>query len=210
MGERAKLPSFRPAATVEADVTATRASRPYKASEGCDPQHITAKTTREACEAFRKLEGELATAQEAGRLEAAANVVRARLGRAPAAVEPDPQASAFSTLTGVPVATSAALYAFWLSLAFELGAMFAMMLAYSNAAPPVAVGPEATTQRPSPETRLAVVEPIAPVAPPRRSRRPVALIETGRVPGDVAKFAVAALTPPRGPMRSYWPDFGTG
>ena len=28
--------------------------------------------------------------------------------------------------------TSAALYAFWLPLAFELGAMFSMMLAYSN------------------------------------------------------------------------------
>jgi hypothetical protein len=217
-GERAKLPSFRPAATVEADITAARASRAYKISEGCDPEHITAKMTRQACEAFRKLEGELATAQAAGRLDAAAGTIRARLGKAPAAIEADPQASAFSTLTGIPVATSAALNAFWLSLAFELGAMFAMMLAYSNAVPtpPPVVAP--LNKPPGPNAAHVEERALVPALPPRRRTRPAVLIETARAPGDVAKFAVAALRPAAGesvaigtlyePYRAWCDDHG--
>jgi hypothetical protein len=58
--------------------------------------------------------------------------VNVRLDRAPPVAASDPQASTFSTLTGLSVDTSAALYAFLFSIALELSAMFAMMVAYST------------------------------------------------------------------------------
>jgi hypothetical protein len=51
----AKLPGYRPIGTVQA----AKASKAYRASDGCTPDKVTLSTTREACEAFRRLEGEL-------------------------------------------------------------------------------------------------------------------------------------------------------
>jgi len=67
--ELGRLPAHRPAGTITADLEAARASRAYKSSSGCDPEQIATKATRDACDAFRKLEGELETAKAAGELE---------------------------------------------------------------------------------------------------------------------------------------------
>jgi len=63
--ELAKLPAHRPAGTVTADLEAARASRAYKLSHGCQPVEVAAKATRDSCDAFRKLQGELETAKAA-------------------------------------------------------------------------------------------------------------------------------------------------
>jgi hypothetical protein len=86
-----------------------------------------------------------ALTEKAAGLDAAIAAVRARLDRAAPAVEIDPQASTFSQLTGITVATSAALNAFWLPLAFEIGAMLAMLIAYSNTAPAATSVPRTRT-----------------------------------------------------------------
>jgi hypothetical protein len=111
--ERAKLDP-RPIGTIKAEIETARAGR--------------------ACDAYRKLERELATAEEAGRLDANLANLRTKDGHAPASIEVDPQASAFSQLTGLSVDTAIALNALWLSLAVEIGAMFTMLIAYSQPA----------------------------------------------------------------------------
>jgi hypothetical protein len=101
--ELGRLPAHRPAGTVTADLEAARASRAYKSSNGCDPEQIAVKATRETCEAFRKLEGELETAKAAGELETKAGLLRTSLGRAQAIQHANPQAAAIAGLTGIPV-----------------------------------------------------------------------------------------------------------
>jgi len=91
------------------------------------------------------------------------------------------KASAFSQLTCISVATSAALNAFWLSLAFELGAMFAMMLAYSNATVPPA--------EPAPVVAAAQQTGVAEPAP----SMPVIAAAARETTGDVRRFMLACL-----------------
>jgi hypothetical protein len=62
---------------VGANLEAARSGHPYKSSDGCVPERT--KATREGCEAFRKLGGELETGRAASGLEQAAAAIRARL-----------------------------------------------------------------------------------------------------------------------------------
>jgi hypothetical protein len=48
--DRTRLPEFRPIGTVEADLVAARAGRPFKSSDSCAPEKITTKSAREGCE----------------------------------------------------------------------------------------------------------------------------------------------------------------
>jgi hypothetical protein len=57
----------RPMGTIKAEIEVARAGRAYKATSGCDPSMI-GKATRESCETFRRLEGDLAAAETAARL----------------------------------------------------------------------------------------------------------------------------------------------
>ena len=127
--ELGRLPAHRPAGTVAADLEAARASRAYKSSNGCDPEQIVGKVTRGACEAFRKLEGELETTRAARELETKAGLLRASLGQAQAIQHANPQAAAIAGLTGIPVEDATHWYAFVASLALELAGMAAMMRA---------------------------------------------------------------------------------
>ncbi len=108
----------------------------------------------------------------AAKLDSQAAGIRERLAKAPPTMDADPQASAFSRLTGIAVDMSAALYAFWLSLAFELGAMFCMMIAYSNGAK----------------------RPALPVTGADATRDGnVVSLDSARPQGDPARFALARL-----------------
>ena len=131
-----------------------------------------------------------AATESAAKLDREIASVRARLDALPAAVEADPQASAFSALTGIPTGTAAALYAFWISLAFELGAMFALLIAYSGQPPPEVMK----------TYRVRVEEALSParrfqathlhaIAPPAKG-------QTGSE--DVARFMTACLPRAKG------------
>lgn len=56
--ERAKLDP-RPIGTIKAELEAARAGRWYRATDGCTPTESNGTAAREACGAFRRLEGEL-------------------------------------------------------------------------------------------------------------------------------------------------------
>jgi hypothetical protein len=93
--------------------------------------------TNEAGRALRNACQQSADEQsyKATKLENDAATILARPNHAAPAIEADPQASVFSQLTNIAADKAAALYAFWISLAFEFGAMLAMLIAYSNAVP---------------------------------------------------------------------------
>jgi Poxvirus D5 protein-like len=151
--ERAKLDP-RPIGTIKAELEAAHAYRAYKATNGCEPAEIATKIAREACGAFRKLEGELASAEEAARLDADLARLRAKDGNGPAMQLANPQAAAISTLLHIPIDDAVALYAFVASLALELAGMAAMMRADAPS-PVVAPIAEHITLAPSPVAMLA-------------------------------------------------------
>lgn len=102
--------------------------------------------------------------------------LRTRLDGAKAAVAVDPQASSFAQLTGLAVDTAAALYAFLFSVALELAAMFALLVAHSRAV--AAISGVAATQEPA-------APPVTLPAPPEGSARATR--------ATVARFMMACL-----------------
>jgi Poxvirus D5 protein-like len=209
--ERASLPTFQQADqdTVRAareTVVAAERTRIAECGNGDPKQRGPNCRVRETEEGVAR--ATLATAmahraatERAAKLDEEATKVQARLDRAAPAVDADPQASAFSQLTGFPVATSAALYAFWLALAFELGAMFALMMAYSNTTAP-SVPAVTVLEPPSPKLEAESApapEPIARAEPPPALRRSnVTPIRREREVGDIAKFVTACCEPAAG------------
>lgn len=131
----AKLPMYRPIGTVQADIEAAKATKAYKASDGCTPDKVTLSTTREACEAFRKLEGELETGKAAAKLEADAERIRGRLAQGPVMQTADPGATALALIANLSPDRVSAWSALLGSLALELAGMVAMMRAESSYLP---------------------------------------------------------------------------
>ena len=97
-------------------------------------------------DALTSAEASKAATDRAAKFDADAAAILAQLNTSPAPQEADPQASAFSSLTGWSTDFAIALYAFWLSLAFELGAMFTMLIAYSDAPAVPALAKELATE----------------------------------------------------------------
>jgi hypothetical protein len=131
----AKLPAYRPISTVQAEIEAAKATKAYKASDGCTPVKVTLSTTREACEVFRKLEGELEMGKAAAKLEADAERIRGRLAQGPVMQTADPGATALALITNVSPDRVSAWSALLGSLALELAGMVAMMRAESSYVP---------------------------------------------------------------------------
>lgn len=216
--ERAAMPAFTAATaeTVEAGRSAVAAAERTRLAEcgngdlkqrgpNCRLRETEESTARTV---LTTAVGNKAATDQAANLDREAAALRKRLDNAQPAIEADPQASAFSQLTGIPIATSAALNAFWLSLAFELGAMFSMMLAYSNTLAPtvsssngagaVAVdgnpygsAADATTQLARRPLRIAGVQLIEPPKP------------AGGDAASVGRFMLACLPRAKGEQATW-------
>lgn len=127
--------------------------------------------------------------------------MRGRLDTSPASIDADPQASAFSQLTGLSVDLAIALNAFWLSLAFELGAMFTMLIAYTNppSAHPVADKHVTTSwaakeTHPATDAKTTTQAHLVTSARRRLMIAGTAMIEPPAAPvGDVKRFLLACL-----------------
>lgn len=205
LGERDALPVFSPTtqeavAAAQSAVESAERARKAECGNGDPKQRGNNCRARETDETARRavlataLSNRAVTAQ-AEKLDGELATVRQRLARGPGTTDVDPQASAFSQLTGVSVDTAIALNAFWLSLAFELGAMFTMLIAYSHTAPSPPV------QQPTPEPvqdqrnlseatenrRVRTIGGVELIKPPR----PLAT-------GDVRRFMLACLPRARG------------
>jgi len=205
-----KVAQARPAGVVAPEILTAKASPRYTASDGCAPDKITAPATRQHCAFLRGLEAEHAAALEIARLDAEIAAVSGRLANAPAAVEPDPQASAFAQLTGISAGLSAALYALCASVALEFMGMAAMLNAWADAArprlePAVAAAPVKVEPAPKPKISPLGSKQAAPLPmPPRAERTPprinvVTLSPPRRLPeGMVSDFASRRLSKSQG------------
>ena len=167
--QRQQLPAARPSATVLPLISTARDGTTYKA----------------------KLEAELATAHAGERLDGDIATVNMRLRSAPPPLAADPEASAFAQLTGISVATSAALKALLVSLALEAAAMVAMLVAWAERKQPRGVVVS------SPEVEDAPVRASRRPQPPP-PRAPVLYKTSNVVPipkvyGSVKKFAAACI-----------------
>jgi hypothetical protein len=189
--ELAKLPTHRPTGTVTADLEAARASRAYKLSNACDPTQIAAKAIRDACDAFRKLEGELATAKAAQALDTKAAALRESLAHTPAVQHANPQAAAISNLLHIPVDDAVSLYAFVASLALELAGMASMMRA------------DARTPMDSPATEKVRFDVAAADTKHEQPSNVVALIQPPQKTGTVEKFMLACVSRAKGSSVSW-------
>ena len=217
LSARQALPAFTPATaeTVTATregVTAAEAIRlrecgngePKQRGPNCRQRETEEQAKRDA---LTTAETNKAATDRAAKLCADAAAIRARLNTSPAPQEADPQASAFSSLTGWSTDFAIALYAFWLSLAFELGAMFTMLIAYSSA--PVVMVATATPEPAAAAPDEAVSDPApacgagagAPPATPSQCRcgtccpfHAGVLAEMRRWRGD-ARCSLQALSP---------------
>lgn len=125
-------------AVISAELTNMRSLPAFKVSDGCEPDRITATATRELCGRYRLLEADLEQAKEAERLDRLISGLEERLRDAPAEIQPDQQAAAFSTLTCmsawtcISIEKSQALYALCASIALELIAAGAMVRAQAK------------------------------------------------------------------------------
>lgn len=180
--QRQQLPAARPSAAVRPLLLQAKDGTTYKT----------------------KLEAELATAIEAERLDADTKTIGERLNSAPPPLEADPEASAFSQLTGMSVATSAALKALLVSLALEAAAMVAMLVAWAERKAPLvpretqAEKPEITRQAARFTHRVTRKE-IAPIQPRQpRILQPSNVVAIPKVYGSVKKFAAACISPADG------------
>lgn len=173
------------AATVAAAETAVKAAERVRSSE-CERRWNTCRQ-RENEESARRNElsqalKNKALTDQAAKLDTEIMRLSAMLDNAPAVKVADPQASTFSQLTGIPVDTSAALYAVTFSLALELGAALAMMMAYNS---PKAVASQAQPPLQPPAPRQELIEP---------ERASPQLVISNPAPVSIIKFVGTTLT----------------
>jgi len=198
--ERGKLPVFVPTTqeAVKAAQDAVASAERVRAAD-CETRRARCRD-RETEEQARRTElatvlSNRAATVNAAKLDTAIADVRGRLYTSPAAVDVDPQASAFSQLTGVSVEQAIALNAFWLSMAFELGAMFTMLIAYSNPTDPRG----SVQDHPSTADHSALGSHLPPATPVAPAKRPLmiagtVMAEPPAAPvGDVKRFLLACL-----------------
>jgi hypothetical protein len=116
----------RPMGTIKAEIEAAHAGKAYKAASGCDP-NMVGKASRESCDAFRRLEGDLAAAETAAAWTQIWLVCVA--SKAPVMQATDPGAAVVAALIGTTAENAAAWTIFLGSIALELAGMNAMMRA---------------------------------------------------------------------------------
>jgi hypothetical protein len=202
--ELKKLPEHRPAGTVSADLEAAKAGRLYKSSKGCTE---VSKATWTACEAFHKLEGELATAKTADQLEGKIAKLGAAMKEAPAVKQANVLGETLARLLPISAVTAASAQQWFISAIVEL------LIAAALALPELMHKPatrelEATVTAPIAKT--AEVDPpairtierrdnVVTLAPkPKDAPLPIAI-------GEIEQFMLERLTRAKGSKVS-WAD----
>ena len=126
------IPQHRPAQTVQADISGIKGQRLWAATSGCT--EIPGKTAREFCQQFHRLTAELASAQQAEKLELRISELNGKLSSASGGTvmaEADPQASVLSKLTGMDIASVQTALTIFVALLIEVGSAFGMYVAFA-------------------------------------------------------------------------------
>jgi hypothetical protein len=172
------IPAHRPADTVAAELNVVKAQRYWIVTSECT--EVTGKAAREYCQQFHRLSAELASGQQAQKLESRIAEVGAKLataGGGTAMAEVDPQASVLAKLSGVELETVQTALALFVALLIEIGSGFGMFVAFAywrmhGPAPvPATVAAAAPYAGPSAwATADDAVAPAAAAQPPANAR----------------------------------------
>lgn len=129
------IPQHRPAATVEADIAAQKTQRMWSWTNGCNAASTTTNPARTFCSNVHKLEAELASANQASKLEARIAEATVKLGQSHGGTvmaDADPQASVLAKLLGVNIDTIQIALTLFVALLIEIGSGFGMYVAFSQ------------------------------------------------------------------------------
>jgi hypothetical protein len=188
------IPAHRPAATVQAELSGLETHRRWRSTSGCTDATVAA--SRRFCENYAKLGAELASANEAAKLEARIAESQAKLAELDGVTHSaaDPQAAVLAKLArafvpGVKVEDVQMALTIFIALLLEVGSGLGMYIAFSQwrLRHAVAIRPEVA----QPQTVANDVQPLEaePIAEPEEME-PVAAISLTK-PGDSANDNVA-------------------
>lgn len=127
------VPQHRPAGTIQAEIGTVKNERRWASTAGCTD--VTAAKSRAFCEGYNTLVSELASAEQAGALEARIAEVNAKLGgidSSKAMSEADPQAAVIAKLTGVDLDKVQLAMTLFIALLLEVGSGFGLYIACSQ------------------------------------------------------------------------------
>lgn len=126
------IPAHRPAETVAAELNVLKAQRAWVTTKECT--EVTGRVGREFCQQFHKLNAELASADQAKKLETRISEIGARLAKtagSTAMAEADPQATVLARLSGFQVETVQTALTLFVALLIEIGSAFGMYVAFA-------------------------------------------------------------------------------
>jgi hypothetical protein len=153
---------------VSAEINVVKAQRYWTVTRECS--EIVGKGAREFCQQFHKLNAELASANEAQKLETRIADIGAKLAittGSSAMAEADPQATVLARLGGVDVATVQTALTVFVALLIEIGSAFGMYVAFAY----WRVHDQVEPRQAAPATATAAVaRPVARQAPPADER----------------------------------------
>jgi hypothetical protein len=127
------IPKHRPEETLRSEISALQNQRAWSVTRGCT--EVTGRSNREFCQQFHKLNAELASAQQAQKLESRLAEIGAKLAKSAGATvmaEADPQASVLSKVTGLDLTTVQAGLTMLVVLLVEIGSGFGMYVAFAH------------------------------------------------------------------------------
>ncbi|HEX2337242.1 MAG TPA: hypothetical protein VHI72_12260 [Hyphomicrobiaceae bacterium] len=127
------IPQHRPADTVQSDLNGLKGQRAWTNTAGCTD--VTGRSNRDFCQQFHKLTAELASAQEAQKLETRIAEIGGRLAKTAggtALAEADPQASVLAKLSGLNVDMVQTGLTLFVALLIEIGSGFGMYVAFAH------------------------------------------------------------------------------
>ncbi len=131
--EREQLPTFRPIATVDAEVAATEQNRKWVWSKQCTD--ATSRDLRSFCEGYARLQGELGTAKRASELDGEVATLRGKLegaGAQGAGQESDAQVAILRDLLGLTDERVRLALTVMVSLMVELGSGLGLFVVFGQ------------------------------------------------------------------------------
>ena len=126
------VPQHRPAGTVAAEMEAMKQQKAWRTSGGC--ANATTVTSRAFCGDFQKLDGELASAEEADKLQTRIDEIRVDLAGATTAASvagSDPQVAVLSSLSGQNKELVQTALTVMVAILVELGSSLGLFVAFS-------------------------------------------------------------------------------
>jgi hypothetical protein len=201
------IPQHRPSQTVQSDIESVKTQRSWTGSKGCT--EVNSRVQREFCQQYHSLSAELASAQQAVKLEERISEISTKLMLSSGGAvmsEADPQAAVLAKLAGLflpslkveDVQTALTIF---VAVLLEIGSGFGMYVAFSTWRLYDRTAPALPTSaaRPTVVAKLIEAEPVAAAAPSAGSTQ----VGANDNKSAVAKSALRHVAPETDVERFY-------